>query len=234
MLSKYIIHETVEKVNSRNKINENEILKSVELCENIICSNFSKITRSGEKLLKIRNKSELLLEFRRYIEMILRLETILCVRNVYDRKISAVSNENLIFYLDRRYYSDFEICSFMDIFKIETNSYKKIFWGESNIQPHLGIILKYVKEHYNTTYRFFSNRNIEYHYIYTVLYTLNDEIKEVIDILNSYHYETSEKNLEMYNTKIKDVKTKIKYILKKMKEIKQNIFGLNIDKKKLV
>ena len=107
MLSKYIIHETVEKVNSRNKINENEILKSVESCENIICSNFSKITRSGEKLLKIRNKSELLLEFRRYIEMILRIETILCVRNVYDRKISAVSNENLIFYLDRRYYSDF-------------------------------------------------------------------------------------------------------------------------------
>ena len=91
--------------------------------------------------------------------MLLREGTILCVRNLYDEKISAITQENIIFHLDSKYYSDFEICSFMDIFKIETNNYKKIYWGESDILPHLGAILNYVENHYNSTYRFFNNRN---------------------------------------------------------------------------
>lgn len=204
-----------------SEINEEKIRKSLKTRENDIILNFQKIFKKGSDILNIENKGELLLEFRRYIEMLLREGTILCVRNLYDEKISAITQENIIFHLDSKYYSDFEICSFMDIFKIETNNYKKIYWGENDILPHLGAILNYVENHYNSTYRFFNNRNLEYHYIYTILYKKNFEIRELIGMLNSYHYETDEKSLKLYNVKIEDIIEKVQDIVSEIKKIEK-------------
>lgn len=213
------------------EINEEKVRKSLKTRENDIFLNFQKVFKKGDEILKIKNKGELLLEFRRYIEMLLRVGTILCVENKYDGKISAINQENIIFYLDERYYTDFQVCSFMDIFKIETKDYKRIYWGESNILPHLGAILDYVEKHYNSTYRFFTNRNLEYHYIYTVLYNKNYEIRELINILNSYHYETSEKNMELYNMKLKEIVGKVKNIVLEIKKIEKKLTE-DIDKQK--
>lgn len=212
-----ILLKDLKCVNS--EINEEKLRKSLKKRENDIILNFRKVFKKGEDILKIKNKGEILLEFRRYIEMILRENTILCVRNVYDDKISAINQENIIFYLDRKYYSDFEVCSFMDIFKIETKNYKKIYWGESDIPPHLGAILDYVENHYNSTYRFFNNRNLEYHYIYTILYKKNFEIRELISILNSYHYETDERSLQLYDMKLEDIIGKIQDVVLEIKKI---------------
>lgn len=223
MLSLYIIQKILEKVNNEIKIDKNQILQGIQRNQSKIIMNFDNVFTKGKYILSLENKGEILLEFRRYIEMLLRVDTILCVRNVYDNKISAISSENMIFYLDRKYYTDFEICSFMDIFKIETNNFKKLNWGESEILPHLGAILRYIQEHYNTTYRFFNNRNLEYHYIYTTLYNNNEKIKEVISILNSYHYEMNENSLRLYNMEAEEVKTKIKEIVLEIEKIKKNL-----------
>ena len=172
----------------------------------------------GKNLKKETNKASLLLGFRRFIEMLLRVDTILAVENIYDKKNFAISSENIIFYLDRRYYSDFKVISFMDIFKIETSNYKRLYWYNENLPPHLGLILKYVESHYNTTYRFFTNRNLEYHCIYTILYQLNSEIKEIINILNSYHYLTDEESLKLYNISFEEVYKKIDFVLEKIEK----------------
>lgn len=223
MLLSYIISKNLEKVNNINEIDRECIIKAIQKNQGRIMINFDNIFRKGKDILGIENKGELLLEFRRYIEMLLRVDTILCVKNVYDNKISAINQENLLFHLDKKYYSDFQLCSFMDIFKIETNNYKKIFWGDSDIPPHLGAILKYVENHYNTTYRFFRNRNSEYHYIYTILYRKNFEIRNLIDILNAYHYEENEESLRLYNFGINEVKEKVENVVSEIGKIKNLI-----------
>ena len=218
----YIVSQNLDKVNNEIKIDKSQVIQGLQEKRERIYINFGKVFKKGGEILKIKNKGEILLEFRRYVEMLLRVGTILCVRNVYDSKITAITPENVIFHLDRRYYTDFDICSFMDIFKIETNNFKRLNWGESDILPHLGIILKYILEHYNTTYRFFDNRNLEYHYIYTTLYNMNGEIREIINILNSYHYEINEESLMLYNMKISTVKDKIRNIVLEIKKIENN------------
>ena len=220
MLFTHIISKNLEKVNNINEIDKENIIKNIQKSQGKIMINFDNVFRKGRDILDINNKGELLLEFRRYIEMLLRVDAILCVKNIYDNKISAINQENLLFHLDKRYYTDFQLCSFMDIFKIETNNYKKIFWGDSEILPHLGAILKYVESHYNTTYRFFRNRNSEYHYIYTILYRKNFEISNLINILNAYHYEENEESLRLYNLEIKEVKSKVKDVVSEIGKIK--------------
>ena len=86
-----ILLKDLKCVNS--EINEEKLRKSLEKRENDIILNFREVFKKGEDILKIKNKGEILLEFRRYIEMMLRENTILCVRNVYDDKISAINQE---------------------------------------------------------------------------------------------------------------------------------------------
>ncbi len=169
-------------------------------------------------ILKSKSKEKMLLEFRRYIEMLLNVEFILAVENVYDKKITVITPENVIFYLDRKYYSEIKLVTFMDIFRIETNDFKRIYWSNNDIPPHLGLILSYVENNYNGSYRFFKNRNVEYHVIYTILYQLNKNIRELVGILNSYHYSLDSKNLEMYECDFKVVKGKVKDIFKEIEE----------------
>ena len=67
-------------------------------------------------------------------------------------------------------------------------------------------------------YSFFTNRNLEYHCIYTILYQLNSEIKEIINILNSYHYLTDEESLELYNMSFEKVYEKVNFVLGKIEK----------------
>lgn len=83
-----------------------------------------------------------------------------------------------------------------------------------------GLILNYVQNNYNSTYRFFINRNMEYHCIYTILWQLNDNIKELINILNSYHYMVDEENLKNYNMEFKEIQKKVKYVVLEIEKMK--------------
>lgn len=212
------------------QLKENNIILEESFKEKVISNlkkqqmqiqiNIQEIVKKLRSLQEIDNKGTLLLEFRRVLERYLRTPLILVARNIYDDKIVAIDNENVIFYLDERYYHLFELVSFMDIFKIETNDYKKIFWSNnSEIQPHLGQILTYIKDNYNSTYRFFRNRNVEYHYIYSMFYYLNDEFREMIGYLNAYHFRIDEDNLELYNVSIDRIKEKLAYIIKAIQNI---------------
>lgn len=83
-----------------------------------------------------------------------------------------------------------------------------------------GLILNYVQNNYNSTYRFFINRNMEYHCIYIILWQLNDNIKELINILNSYHYMVDEENLKNYNMEFKEIQKKVKYVVLEIEKMK--------------
>ena len=80
-----------------SEINEEKIRKSLKTRENDIILNFQKIFKKGSDILNIENKGELLLEFRRYIEMLLREGTILCVRNLYDEKRKNICSHLWLF-----------------------------------------------------------------------------------------------------------------------------------------
>lgn len=218
MTEKNIVTQILEKVNGISESQKAQVIEAIDKQQEKSKKNFKKLIENGENLKKETNRASLLLGFRRFIEMLLRVDTILAVENIYDKKNFAISSENIIFYLDRRYYSDFKVISFMDIFKIETSNYKRLYWYNENLPPHLGLILKYVESHYNTTYRFFTNRNLEYHCIYTILYQLNSEIKEIINILNSYHYLTDEESLKLYNISFEEVYKKIDFVLEKIEK----------------
>ncbi len=216
---KHIITQNSDFVNSFTESEKNEIIDRLDECQVKINNNFDRILTTGQDLLKIKNKEKLLLEFRRFIEMLVRTELILCVENIYDKKITVISPENILFYLDKKYYSSFKILTFTDIFKIETNGYNKIHWLSDEFPPHIGLILSYIEKNYNSTYRFFKNRNMEYHCIYTMLYQLNQDIKELITILNSYHYLTDEESLKMYEMDFSEIRKKVKYVIFEIKKM---------------
>lgn len=216
---KHIISQNRDFVNRFSENEKSEIISRLDECQVKIKSNFDRILTTGQDLLKIKNKEKLLLEFRRFMEMMIRTELILCVENIYDKKTTVISPENILFYLDRKYYSDFKIVTFTDIFKIETNDYNKLFWSSEEFPPHIGMILNYVEKNYNSTYRYFKNRNMEYHCIYTILYQLNQDIKELISILNSYHYLTDKESLKMYDMDFSEIKKKVKYVIFEIKKM---------------
>ena len=165
-------------------------------------------------------KGSLLLEFRRALERLTRENLILAVRNIYDNKIITIRPEDMVFYLDKKYYSSFVAVSFMDIFKIETNDFKKIFWNSQALEPHIGLILNYIQSNYNTTYRFFRNRNADYHTIYSFLYDNYEPIKELLTILNAYHYTKDLENLQLYNVGYQYCKEKIDLVIQNLKNVK--------------
>ena len=205
-------------VNRFQKIPESVVGQEFDKCKTEYETNFSGLFEKIEKIKNIKNKEQLLLEFRRFIEMLLRTNIILCTRNVYDSKITVISPENYIFYIDRKYYEPFQMTSFMEIFRIETSDFKQLFWNSGETLPHLGLILNYVLSRYNTTYRFFKNRNAEYHKIYTILYKYNKEIRELVEILNSYHYMIDQRNVELYNMSYREIKKKAIPLLENIKE----------------
>ncbi len=219
MYFSHIISQFLDFVNRFSEIEKEQIISELDRCQVIFNQNVDRMLTQENMILKSKSKEKMLLEFRRYIEMLLNVGFILAVENVYDKKITAITPENVIFYLDRKYYSEIKLVTFMDIFRIETNDFKKIYWSNNDIPPHLGLILNYVENNYNGSYRFFKNRNVEYHVIYTILYQLNKEIKDLINILNSYHYSLDSKNLEMYECEFKLVKDKMQNIFKGIKEI---------------
>ena len=61
---------------------------------------------------------------------------------------------------------------------------------------------------------------MEYHCIYTILWQLNDNIKELINILNSYHYMVDEENLKNYNMEFKEIQKKVKYVVLEIEKMK--------------
>ena len=171
------------------------------------------------EVLSTDNKEKMLLNFRRGMEMIIKKPLLVTIKSLSTNKIIAVRNDNLLQLLDRRYYSELQLSSFLDIFKIETNDFKSL-----NIlgnEPHLKLIINYILSHYNTTFRKFMNRNEEYFYIYKYFFDNGENIKRVLDYLNSYHY--SEDTKTLFDTLDK------KLISKEINQIYDNWLPISLD-----
>ena len=69
-------------------------------------------------------KEEMLLHFRRAVEMLIKSDLLLSVTTLSSNNIIAVRKENFLQLLDDRYYSKLQVTCFMDTFRIETNEYK--------------------------------------------------------------------------------------------------------------
>ena len=119
----------------------------------------------------------------------------------------------------------------MDIFKIETKDFKCISNAIIN-EPHIGLVINYILEHFTNTFTRFLNRNLEYYYIYEffykngkeINYTISeDAIKEVLAYLNSYHYLKDESWITLYNTELEDIKKKIFPIYNEVKNLLEKI-----------
>ena len=224
-----IITQEFKKVKIFSENEQTQILSDLQNLENSIFENFKNLLRNLNAFDTTQSKGEILLEFRRLIEQFLRTELIVATENVYDKKLTVISNENIVFHLDKKYYSKFKLVSFMDIFKIETNDFKKILWNNQTLPPHLGLVLNYINRNYNSTYRFFTNRNMEYHCIYTFLYNMYDNIKELLNILNAYHYLPDEESLQLYNVSFEETKEKVKVVLQELKNLEKD-FSPKLDK----
>lgn len=159
------------------------------------------------------NKEKMLLNFRRGMEMLVRVPLFVTTTSLSTNKIIAVRNDNLLQLLDNRYYSPLQLSSFLDIFKIETNDYKSLNISVAN-EPHIKLIINYILNHYNTTFRKFMNRNAEYFFLYKYFFDNGEKIKNVLDYLNSYHY---------------SVETEYVYENLKTSVIKEEIFELYND-----
>jgi hypothetical protein len=172
------------------------------------------------KVLSSNSKEEMLLQFRRGIEMLVKKPLIMTVTSKSTDKIIAVRNDNFLQLLDDRYYSKVQLSSFMDLFKVETNSFKSL-----NIigEPHIKLIINYILLHYNTTFRKFMNRNWEYYYIYKFFFDNGEEIKYLLSVLNSYHYSEDENDEVLYNVGIDEVKHSVSLIYEKICELLQNV-----------
>lgn len=137
------------------------------------------------------NKAEMLLTFRRALEMLVKSDLLLTVSTLTNDQLIAVRKENFLQLVDDRYYTPIHLSSFMDIFKIETKNFNNLS-GQIYDEPHIGLVVNYVMANYTNTFTRFMNRNMEYYYIYEFFYKNGKEIKEILSYLNAYHY--SKKN----------------------------------------
>lgn len=180
-----------------NTINQKFIVPLNKI-NNDILSNKVKIFSCLEvDVLGADNKEKLLLNFRRCLEMVIQMPLFITTTSLTTNKIIVVRKDNLSQLLDDRYYSNFQLSSFLDIFKIETNDYKSLNLIGGNI-PHIKLVINYIIGHYNTTFRKFMNRNIQYYYMYKFFFDNGEKIKGILDLLNSYHY--SLENEHIYQT----------------------------------
>lgn len=169
-------------------------------------------------------KEEMLLHFRRAVEMLIKSDLLLSVTTLSSNNIIAVRKENFLQLLDDRYYSKLQVTCFMDTFRIETNEYKSLFPNGAIVnEPHIGLVISYILNHYTNTFTRFTNRNLEYYYIYEFFYKNGQEIKEVLTYLNSYHYSKEDDWIVLYNTDIEEIRTKIISIYNEVKKILSKI-----------
>ena len=177
----------------------------------------------NEVLDKKINNERMLLNFRRVLERIINVPLFVTTISKSTNKIIAVRNDNFLQLLDDRYYTSLQLSSFLDIFKIETNNYNNLIMvGE---KPHIKLVINYIMSHYNTTFRKFMNRNKEYYYMYKFFFDNAENIKEILDILNSYHYsEDKESNLIYNNTNFDIVRIKITTIYNSLLEVFDKIW----------
>lgn len=188
-----------------------QISKEVEENKRLILNEFLKSYNS-------KTKEEMLLHFRRAIEMLVRSGLLLSVTTLSNDKIVAIRKENFLQFVDDRYYTPLHLSCFMDIFKIETKDFKCI---SNNIisEPHIGVVINYILEHYTNTFTRFLNRNLEYYYIYEFFYKNGQAIKDILAYLNSYHYLKEENWINLYNTPIKEIKDKIYPLIEEIKNL---------------
>ena len=188
-----------------------QISKEVEENERLISNEFLKSYNS-------KTKEEMLLHFRRAIEMLVRSDLLLSVTTLSNDKIVAIRKENFLQFVDDRYYTPLHLSCFMDIFKIETKDFKCISNNIIN-EPHIGVVINYILEHYTNTFTRFLNRNLEYYYIYEFFYKNGQAIKDILAYLNSYHYLKEENWINLYNTPIKEIKDKIYPLIEEIKNL---------------
>lgn len=188
-----------------------QISKEVEENKRLILNEFLKSYNS-------KTKEEMLLHFRRAIEMLVRSDLLLSVTTLSNDKIVAIRKENFLQFVDDRYYTPLHLSCFMDIFKIETKDFKCI---SNNIisEPHIGVVINYILEHYTNTFTRFLNRNLEYYYIYEFFYKNGQAIKDILAYLNSYHYLKEKNWINLYNTPIKEIKDKIYPLIEEIKNL---------------
>ena len=188
-----------------------QISKEVEENKRLISNEFLKSYNS-------KTKEEMLLHFRRAIEMLVRSDLLLSVTTLSNDKIVAIRKENFLQFVDDRYYTPLHLSCFMDIFKIETKDFKCI---SNNIisEPHIGVVINYILEHYTNTFTRFLNRNLEYYYIYEFFYKNGQAIKDILAYLNSYHYLKEENWINLYNTPIKEIKDKIYPLIEEIRNL---------------
>ena len=188
-----------------------QISKEVEENKRLISNEFLKSYNS-------KTKEEMLLHFRRAIEMLVRSDLLLSVTTLSNDKIVAIRKENFLQFVDDRYYTPLHLSCFMDIFKIETKDFKCISNNIIN-EPHIGVVINYILEHYTNTFTRFINRNLEYYYIYEFFYKNGQAIKDILAYLNSYHYLKEENWINLYNTPIKEIKDKIYPLIEEIKNL---------------
>lgn len=188
-----------------------QISKEVEENKRLISNEFLKSYNS-------KTKEEMLLHFRRAIEMLVRSDLLLSITTLSNDKIVAIRKENFLQFVDDRYYTPLHLSCFMDIFKIETKDFKCISNNIIN-EPHIGVVINYILEHYTNTFTRFLNRNLEYYYIYEFFYKNGQAIKDILAYLNSYHYLKEEDWINLYNTPIKEIKDKIYPLIEEIKNL---------------
>lgn len=193
-----------------DKVNNNLILLKEEV-EN----NKDEINRFFvDEVLNSKNKEEMLLLFRRGIEMIVKKSFILTTKSLTTGNLIAVRKDNILQLLDDRYYESFKLSSFIDLFLLES---KNLVNGE----PHIKLLINYIEGHYNTTFRKFMNRNTEYYNIYKFFFSYGEDIKYVLNVLNSYHYTNEVETL--YYTDENDIKSKVSSIYNVIKELLEKL-----------
>lgn len=168
------------------------------------------------------NKEYKLLHFRRVMEMLVQSDLLLTVTTLSNNEIVAIRKENFLQYIDDRYYTPLHLSSFIDIFKIETKNFKSIS-NNLTTEPHIGLVINYILEHFTNTFTRFMNRNAEYYYIYEFFYKNGVAIKKVFSYLNSYHYIKEESWDTLYNVDIKTVNNEICSIFKDLVELLEKI-----------
>lgn len=168
----------------------------------------------NKEVISSNNKERMLLNFRRGIEMLIKMPLLITTQSLSSNKIIAVRKDNLLQLIDDRYYSKMQLSSFLNLFKIETNQYKALnITGE----PHIKLIINYILLHYNTTFRKFMNRNEEYYYLYKFFFDNGELIKDILRYLNAYHYSVEDNDI--YNVGIEEIQEGIQTIYNNIKNL---------------
>ena len=96
-----------------------DIEAPIQNLQNDIYNNVEKIASFfNNEILSSNNKERILLNFRRGMEMLIKMPLLITTQSLSTNKIIVVRNDNLLQLIDNRYYSKIQLSSFLDIFKI--------------------------------------------------------------------------------------------------------------------